>query len=277
MLALNSRSPESAASGLWTGHSLTVETVKGGIQQFDASMIRQTAATWPLAALSPWFFLLGTLIYARARQPLVGRAAYVLFVSAAFALGLAPGSIDDRPVALAVAAEWVAHTLFDACFLLFFLVFPVSRGSVRQRTLVLAPAIFVAAISPLATVLPALHYPTSQLRMLVLLIYPLAGIGLLLYSLVRLKEPDTRRGVTIIAIGTAVSILPFMGLAIVPIVLGRPEILAAEYAILPLALMPASFAYAILRHDVLRVPLLQRWLVRSIAWVVVILPYTSPP
>ncbi|MDP9350830.1 MAG: GAF domain-containing sensor histidine kinase, partial [Chloroflexota bacterium] len=97
----------------------------------------------------------------------------------------------------------------------------------------------------------------------------------LMYSLVRLKEPDTRRGVTIIAIGTAVSILPFMGLAIVPIVLRCPEILAAEYAILPLALMPASFAYAILRHDVLRVPLLQRWLVRSIVWVGVILPYTA--
>jgi len=55
-------------------------------------------------------------------------------------------------------------------------------------------------------------------------------------------------------------------LYLLPVVLHGVPLLSSETAILALALLPASFTYAILRHSVLNVPLLQRWLAHSFLW-----------
>lgn len=273
VIALDGRTPTSQDAGRWSGDSVVVRTATGDVKSFDTGWLQYVRGTWPLLVLSPWFFVLGTLVYARARRPAVGRATYAFFASAAFALAMAPGAVEEH-VAL-VVTEWAAVTLFPACFLLFFLEFPVSRGSTRLRVLLLTPPVLVGGLRPVTLVWPSLLELVSLLRLAVLLLYLLAGIGLPAYSLFTSRDRDSRRGLLILCAGTAMSILPFLALYVAPTLLGRVSFLPPQQAILPLALMPISFAYAILRHDVFRVPLLQRWLVQGLLWVGLLVPFVG--
>jgi len=228
--------------------------------------------TAPLLLLSPWFFLLGTLLFMRASPRRVGSAAYLLFASAACALALAPGADDDQP--LAVAAELAAVPLFAAAFAHFFLTFPTPRD-VPHRRLLLAPALVSIALGLAALVWPPLDGPGGLLRLIILLAYLLLGVALLVRSWATARDRDARRGLRIIGAGTIASILPFVALNLLPTLLGQPAPVGAEQAILALAILPASFTYAILRYHALHAPLLQRWLVHGLLWACLLALYVA--
>ncbi|MBA3946499.1 MAG: GAF domain-containing sensor histidine kinase [Herpetosiphonaceae bacterium] len=264
VVTLNDRRPIAANRGSWAGQRVEVLTATGASHVFDASIIRRNHDTWPLLLLSPWFFLLSVLIFSRARQATVGNAAFACFASAAFALALAPATDHDWPIL--AAAEHMMLPLFALCFLLLFLVFPIARGSTHLYTLLLSPPSVIAALSLIALVEPVLYELASMLRSLVLLSYLLGGAALAIYSFTTSNECYTRTGLSIVGSGTALSVLPFVALYLIPSTMGKLPIMSAEHAILPIALLPASFAHAILRHHVLDVSLLQRWLVRALLW-----------
>ncbi len=245
----------------------------GGYLSSRCLAVYRGYVAWPLLLLSPWFFLLGTLVFLREPRPPVAQAAFGLFACAAFALGLTPSTVQGSP--LTTAANHALVTLFPAAFLLFFLTFPLRRGGTRLYVLVLTPALLVAMLNVLSVARPTLYDTARLLQTSILALYLVIGVAVSVYSFVVGGDRDARRGLAIIAAGTALSVLPFVGLYLAPTLLGWPDLLAAEYAILPLGLLPISFAYAILRHHVLPVPLLQRWLVRGIAWAGVILPYSA--
>lgn len=271
VLALDGEPPTVQAVGWWVGNSVLVRTSDGGTVLLDADMIRRNHVAWPLLVLGPWFLLPGTLVYLRAPQPNIGKDTYILFGNAAFALALAPAAVHSWPVA--AAAEYALVTLFAASFLLFCMSFPRSRGSSRIRSLLLLPPFLVAVLGPMSLIWPVLHEPFALLRLGVLLIYLLAGISLIGHTVTIEQEADARHGIAIVSGGIIAAILPFLVLYVVPVLLERPPLLAAEFAILPLAILPASFAYAILRHNVLHVSLLQRWLVHGLLWLGLLVPY----
>lgn len=97
------------------------------------------------------------------------------------------------------------------------------------------------------------------------------GAQLMLHSLITYQS--SHNGVMIISGGTGVSVLPFILLYLVPMLVLDQPILDAEHAILPLILLPVSFAYAILRHRVLNVGLFQRWLIHGLVWIAVSISY----
>ena len=273
VLALDGRSPAPSDAGVWMGKRLVARRSDGRAIVIDAVALRQGHDTWPLLMLSPWFFLLGMLVFLRAPRPHVARATCALFVSAACALALAPGTDADQPVA--AIAEFALVTLFAAAFVLFFLVFPTPRGTIRRRALLLVPPLVAIALDLAALVWPACYDAASLLRLGILLVYLLLGAGFAIYSFMTLREREARRGLTIICAGTAAAILPFATLYLLPTLLHRPAPLASEQAILALALLPASFTYAILRHNALDVRLLQRWLVHGLLWIGLLAPFTA--
>jgi len=130
VLALDGRPPTAAAIRAWDGRQLTVRTHAGRAVSADAAALGNKSSTWPLLLLSPWFLLLGTLVYLRAGERGVGRVSYALFASAALALALAPGADADNLVA--TVGEQAAVPFFAAFLALFFLLFP-SSGAVRAR------------------------------------------------------------------------------------------------------------------------------------------------
>ncbi len=262
-LTVDGRVPGHALTGHAPIRRLTVRTRSGAVLVLDVGALRRGHSTWPVLLLSPWFLLLGTLVVLRA-PPTIGRAAYALFVSAACALALAPAADNDD--ALAMMIEWTAGAFFASCFAGFFLTFPTPRGTARGRAVLFLPPLLGAARGLASLRWTALYDAAYLARMAVLLAYLLAGAGLLVSSFRRARDGDTRRGLTIISAGTVASIAPFTMLYLLPVVLHGAPLLSSETAILALALLPASFAYAILRHKVLNIPLLQRWLAHGLLW-----------
>ena len=273
VLALDGQPPVASVHAAWTGEQIEVRTTTGETVVVDAATIGQVRhKTWSLVLLSPWFLLLGTLVYLRAPQPLIGRATFALFVSAAFALALAPLSISENVVA--VVAEWSAVPLFGACFAHFCRTFPTPRKGPQQWLLFL-PLCGAIVVNLFTLLFPPIYEMAALMRVTMLLGYLLLGLGLLMHALVTAREQPARRGLAIISGGTLASMLPFVGAYLIPTVLNRTPVLAAEYAILPLAILPASFAYAILRHQVLNISLVQRWLVRLLVWSALLTLYAS--
>ncbi len=263
VLALDGRRPAPRDAGPWVGQRLQVLLPASGPTTISALSIGTNRVTWPLLVLSPWFFLLGTLVLLRSPRIDVGRATYLLCAVAAAALALAPAAIGDIPFAAAV--EFAAVTLFPACFVTFCLTFPVRRGGVLSRTLVFAlPVAAILLYLVALVVLPVLYTVAALLRLAILLVYLLMGVAFLVRSFVADRDRETRQGLVIIGAGAAASVLPFLILYVAPALVHQSALLAPETAILGLALLPLALTYAILRHRALDVRLLQRWLVHGL-------------
>ncbi len=255
---VTARSVAVAVGSLAYGAALALD----GLMLLTGPSHASDQVTGPLLLLSPWFFVLGLLLFLRASPCRVGSAAYLLFASAACALALAPGADDDQP--LAVAAEMAAVPLFAAAFAHFFLVFPTPRCLPHRRLLLLAPTLASVALGVAARAWPPLAASLFLVRLTIQLAYLGAGVALLISTWATTRDREARRGLRVIGGGTVASILPFVALYFLPTLLGQPAPLGAEQATLALAILPASVAYAILRHHALRAPLLQRWLVRGL-------------
>lgn len=255
--------PVHGQKGAWQGTSLAVR-IGTGVIRITSAPLRRGRTTWPLAALSPWFLLLGTLVLLRATPRSAGKGAYALFASAAFALALAGAS--DGENLLGTAAESVVIPLFAFAFARFFLLFPVPRRPGRWMCLLVLPALATAALGLAELIWPSLYAPVSLLQLGVLLAYLLAGIALLVRGFLDTRDPDLRHGMAVLGGATVISILPFCTLSLAPQLLGHQSILPPEEAIVALAVLPAGFSYAVLRHNILRAPLIQRWLVQAVLW-----------
>ena len=273
VLALDGRRPAPRDAGLWTGSRVAVRVGAAGPAVIvDARSMLPGHDSWPLLALSPWFLLLGSLVTLRTPRPAVGRATYALFASAAFSLALAPAAIAEVP--LATVAEFAAVCLFAGCFARFFLEFPTARGSARLRAGIWAAPLAVIALYLLELVRPALYGPSAAARLALLLAGLLLGAGLLIHALVTGRDPEARRGLAIICASTVAAILPFVALYLAPQLLRGTPLLPSEHAILALGILPAGFAYAILRHRALDVRLAQRWLVHGLLWALLVALFT---
>lgn len=274
VLALDRRPPQPRDNGMWAGTQLRVRTESGDTLTAKARLLPNDRTTWPLLLLSPWFLLLGTLVFLRARQPEVGWAIYLLFGSASLAFAVTPMTYSDVPAAS--VSEFVLVLFFAAAFAHFFLIFPTLRGSRYLHAAAVAPPLLLVPFGVAAFVWPALYEPVSSLRLVVLLLALCLGVGLLVRALFTEGDETIRWGLIVISTGTALAVLPFVGLYLAPMVLGQSPLLAPELAIPALAIMPAAFAYAILRHKTLGVPLLQRWFVHGLVWAALIVAYTAP-
>jgi len=274
VLALDGRAPTSRDTGSWSGTRLLVRV--GGAEGSHGPILLNAApwqdrSTVPVLLLSPWFLLLGTLVVLRARRLDVAWATYALFSSAAFALALAPAA--DAGVPVAVPVEFTLVGLFAACFMRFFLVFPSRRGAASLHGTILGAALLVGLLDFAALIWPGLYAVASLLRSVLLVVFLLGGLALLVRARVTAPERATRRGLDLLSLGATLAVLPFVTLYLVPTLAQRPPLMAAEQAILALGLLPASFAYVILRHKALQAPLVQRWFVRGLLWTVLLAVY----
>ncbi|MEO7973584.1 MAG: SpoIIE family protein phosphatase [Thermoanaerobaculia bacterium] len=178
---------------------------------------------------------------------------------------------------LVLEAGAVALLLLPACFLHFFLVFPRpialrpapgQPGFDRRRrrwllllvTLYLLPlAVFVAALGlrHQAGVAPRLITGAPEASWWVLGVYMLVGLATLAWSARGIRDPRQRRGIALVFAGSLFGLVPFLGLAV-----ARPAWLHTEpqaFALLgPLALVPLTFAFAIVRFGLLDIRVMVR-------------------
>jgi phosphoserine phosphatase RsbU/P len=175
--------------------------------------------------------------------------------------------------------------LLPAAFSFFFAVFPVASPLDRKLPWLKLALLLAAASLALVVGLMAVRVGTSGLVLTmvrgdpkgtVLPVLILAnfvggfscGLTSLIWNSVRAPTPDAHRKIRVIVWGTALSLtLIVVQLAIGTSVRhGHISVTASQFVVLPLILIPLSFAYAVIKHRVLEIPVLLK---RSARYVLV--------
>lgn len=157
----------------------------------------------------------------------------------------------------------VARILLAPLTLHLFLVFP--RPLVRKEKLsrlipfLYLPSAFLLALQAdlifsngrwlLGGQVEAVLGILDQLELYHLVLFALAAVTVLVWRLRSISQPEPHRQATWIAVGMAAGYLPFLGLYVLPLTFGAQwPTPVTSLAVLPLALVPLTFAYAILRY-----------------------------
>ncbi len=224
------------------------------------------------------FFVVGTFVVIR--QPRLPATRAFATMCSLFLLFLVcrlrPASyswVDS----LVLTTGTVALLLLPGAFLHFFLIFPrpiwewrrdllaeiVGSLAYRRRLLVpiyLGPPLVYAAVVALARwqgleVQLISGAPAATWWMMVG--YMVLGLGALGASAAAFPDPRERRGAGLVFIGSLLGVVPFMVLAV-----AFPSILHTErflfYGIVPLILVPLTFAYAIIRFQLMDIRVILR-------------------
>jgi two-component system NtrC family sensor kinase len=193
---------------------------------------------------------------------------------------LTPVPPVDAEYRLVYFADQLARCLLPALTLHLFLIFPASpEPSAPRRPRRFIPFLYLPGAALLALHLDLMlwngrwlfGHPTARalraldgLDLLHLVSFSLVAVAVLVYRLLREPGWEQRRQLHWIIFGLAGGYLPFLVFYVVPFVLGLrlPQLLAAA-AVLPLALVPLTFAYAILRYKLWDIEVIARDIVSA--------------
>lgn len=222
------------------------------------------------------FFLVG--LFVLVRQPKLRPSQVFFLLSVLFMLflicRLRPASYS-RLDSVLLATGTAALLFLPATFLHFFLIFPrplwLRSGqdfvSARLRTWLDVGFGVLYLVPPLVLLASALlHARERDLPFIsgaplanwwVLAVYMLLGLTALAVNARRLTGTRERRGALLVFFGSLFGLVPFLVLAV-----GFPSVLHTEqflfYGVIPLVLVPLTFAYAIVRFQLLDIRVILR-------------------
>jgi len=253
------------------GHIFEVDVELGRRRVGDASYL-------VACLLGLTYFLIGSFVVVR--QPRLPAARVFATMCSLFMLVLVcrlrPASyswVDS----LVLTTGTVALLFLPAAFLHFFLIFPrpiwdwrrdpiarflgwVNRWSRRMVPIYLVPpAVYVATVawSKQSDRDLALISGAPAANWWVMVAYMMLGLGALFLASRHLPEVQLRRGAGLVFVGTLFGLVPFFVLAV-----AFPSFLHTErflfYGVVPLVLVPVTFAYAIIRFQLLDIRVILR-------------------
>lgn len=239
------------------------------------------AIDWPyliLALIGAVYLLIGVYTAMRERRA-EARLFYLWCLASAAIYLLTPSGVADATGRLLYSVEELGRAFLPPLTLHLFLVFPrpLSRveprkeagdgaraegahaGGIRWTPFLYLPAAVLLTLQgwlmlaggrgvsaeSVAAALPLL----DRVSLVHLVAFALAALGLLVVRLARHREWEEHRQLQWIAVGLGAGYVPFLLLYVVPFTLGAglPRLVAA-LAVLPLAVVPLTFSWAILRY-----------------------------
>ena len=240
------------------------------------------------------FFFIG--LFVLLHQPRL-RAAQVFFLlSSLFLLFLI---CRLRPASYSRIDTFVLHTgtvallLLPASFLHFFLIFPrpvwdgrLGEGAARLRGrrpwTALVAALYLLPVAVMGVGEMAVRVLDRPVRLIsgapaaswwVLALYVVTGLLVLAVNRTRLPHSEERRGATLVLAGSVLGLVPFLVAAV-----AFPSFLHTEalifWGLVPMAAIPVTFAYAIVRYQLLDVRvILKKSLLYTVTTAVVTVLY----
>jgi len=225
------------------------------------------AIDWPyliLALIGALYLLIGVYTAMRERRA-EARLFYLWCLASAAIYLLTPSSVADATGRLLYSVEEVGRALLPPLTLHLFLVFPrplsqkEAGAGIRWTPFLYLPAAALLTLQgwlmlaggrgvsaeSVAAALPLL----DRVSLVHLVAFALAALAVLVVRLARHREWEEHRQLQWIAVGLGAGYVPFLLLYVVPFTLGAglPRLLAVV-AVLPLAVVPLTFSWAILRY-----------------------------
>lgn len=225
-------------------------------------------------ALGFAFFFVGWFVFRRQPRRRAAQLFFMLGVLFMLFLVLRLRPLSYAPLdAVFLEVGTLALLWLPACFLHFFLVFPRralarTHSGETSRKLWLALLTAIYAIPALTLVVVSVLYRTRGMSVdlvagaplanwWVLAAYMVAGLAVLLWNALRLTSLREKRGAYLVLFGSLFGLLPFLITAV-----AFPALLHTErflwLGVFPLALVPLTFAYAIVVFRMLDVQVILR-------------------
>lgn len=207
---------------------------------------------------------LGVGLYTATRDPGKPVRLFFLWTAASAAVYLlTPTTTVDTLGRVIYGVEELARLLLPPLTLHFFLAFPeplaARRRVSRWLPFLYLPAAFLALLQAdlmlfggrllMGPDLSASILVLDRLELVHLVLFAAAAVVLLIYRVRRQRDAERRRQLQWITVGVAAGYAPFAALYLPALIAGvsTPELLQTA-AVLPLALVPLTFAWAILRY-----------------------------
>jgi serine phosphatase RsbU (regulator of sigma subunit) len=240
--------------------------------------------------LGSLFFVLGVFVVSRRPDDPAVQVFYVLctLFMLFFVCRLRPSSYYWIDYLVQVAGT-LALFLLPAVFLHFFLLFPSKKtfhfaDASRSRALrafqgflngsplfytllyTFPPVLYAAQMAALARrgATPSLVYGAPRANWILLADYLVLGLLALAHTWWTNRDPETRRPILVLLVGTIGGTVPFVLFAVYFVSLFRNERFLA-WGVVPMALIPLTFAYAIVRFKLFAVQVIVR---KSIVYAV---------
>ncbi|MCP3957049.1 MAG: SpoIIE family protein phosphatase [bacterium] len=231
------------------------------------------------------FFLVG--LFVLVRQPTLRVSQVFFLLCGLFLLFLVcrmrPSSYSGVD-SLVLSIGTIAFLLLPAAFLHFYLLFPrpawlnAASESATWRPLarlwrrawpliyVIPPLVFVATllIGKWRDARPRLTHGAPASNWWLLAVFLLLGLAALVANSRRLMNPRERRGMALVLIGSFFGLVPFVVTSLV-LTIGRQSETFFFLGVMPLVLVPLTFAYAIVRFQLLDIRVILR---RSLLYTV---------
>lgn len=268
ILTVNQNSPESA-SGL--ADSLR-SRAKSDLVVLRDGRLQKISYTRPkldldlpyliLTLIGLGYLAIGLFTLLRDRRPPAGLFFFWTLISSAVYMITPAAPMDALGKTLYVVEEF-GRLLLPPLTLHLFLSFPNALAPWKRlrpwRSLLYLPAVFLLTLQAdliffhgrflMGMDLPSSIRMADRLELYHLVLFAAAAVAVLIHRLRREKQPEQRRQVGWITVGLAGGYTPFVLLYLIPLTVGvqTPELLNA-LAVVPLGLVPLTFAYAILRY-----------------------------
>jgi diguanylate cyclase (GGDEF)-like protein/putative nucleotidyltransferase with HDIG domain len=252
-----------------TGATITIEA---------ASNAPHTVNAPPYLLLSIVFLVvgLGSSLFGRGAAPQA--LALLCYVGALEAL-TAP--FAGNQVQWAIIVNGICVPLFMGSFAYLFLVFPrkhpllsAARSLPALTVLLPAPCISVLYVIASDGTHPVFYMLNKLFGFAYFLACLIGGGWLLIGSWRRTETVRERAQLRLITIGTLLAIAPVVLFTIIPEAILRRSIVSPYFTALPLALIPLSFGYAILRYQLMNMHLyVQRGVVYSALGAIITAAY----
>lgn len=233
-----------------TGANVPTITVDIGHERQDNPLQH-----WGYTLLSLVFFAVGGPVFIKARQRSGAIAFYFFCMTTAVALAVAPAMYIRS--SWLMASVFLLSTVWPGSFVLFFLKFPVRVGKTKLRhSMIVATVIAcqLALVLGYTWVLLAHIAGYESLRVLLSAYMSsciLAGLIIMLRSLINEKSAEVRQQLVLLLGGTALAVGPIILLTMLPAVLINKPLVNIEVSSLALVIMPLAFAYAITQGQLL--------------------------
>lgn len=241
--------------------SLEVVSAGGITKSVDASSSPIPAAQLTESVLYCFiglaFWLIAGIAYVKKPASAAVRGLFLLGVFVA--IGLPATSAQERGVIFAVQAEFASLLAIGPLFASFFLMFPSSRWQTRWTSCL----VYLPSLSALVLFL-VMHGEAHTDFWSRVIVLPILSIGLLVglvslvHSSIGAGYVRARQQARIVMVGSFVGVVPFLLLSVFPYMAAEQTPIAPQFSIVALVALPASIAYALVRHRLFDIDLFIR-------------------